>query len=64
MADRMKKTALWRRLLCRFGYHSWVYDSFFYTANRRCHHCDRWEHPAYDMAYGDTYFIEGRYHYE
>jgi len=60
----MTKETLWRKLLCKLGHHSWVYNSIKHTANRCCRHCDRWEHPVYDMAYGETYYVEGRYHYE
>lgn len=53
-----------RGIPCKVGKHDWIYDSDDYTANRRCRNCNLWQHPVYDLTYGGTYYVNGRFIYE
>lgn len=54
---------LFSRFLCKIGKHNWLYDSDKHTANRCCRRCNKWQHPVYDLTYGDTYYVAGYYQY-
>jgi len=49
-------------VMCRFGFHDWLMDKdTVVKCNRTCRKCDKWQHSMYDMSYGDTYWVDGKY---
>jgi len=57
-------THFFSKFLCKIGKHDWLYDSNKHTANRCCKRCKKWQHPVYDLSYGETYYVDGYYQYE
>ncbi len=50
------------RVMCRLGFHDWLLDKkTVVKCNRTCRRCDKQQHSMYDMTYGYTYWVNGKY---
>ena len=59
---KLRKAFAIHNVMCRFGYHYWLMDKdTIVKCNRTCTRCGKWQHSMYDMAYGDTYWVDGKY---
>lgn len=48
-----------KSLLCTIGIHDWMYLSASYDADRVCKRCSKRQMASYDMAVGETVFVNG-----
>jgi len=61
---KYRKVKFLDKILCWFGIHNWKYTSPKHDAKRYCKRCNLRQEPIYDMANGDTYYIDSIGHSE
>ena len=54
--SRWTKFKKWcRKMVCRMGFHSWLYQSNKRPPERFCQYCDKRQTASYDPLYGPLY---------
>ncbi len=58
----MKKLSQLKQWILSICFHDWVMDKkTVVECNRKCRKCGKWQHSVYDMAYGSTYWVDGKH---